>query len=162
MSTPHRPYLRGAIWAYACFVAVICFMPQPDLGLAETPGIQRFGRLVVLLRPFNSLWALGDVTSLPQLVWIITQNFLNIFLLYPLVFGVMLFYPTLRSMASAVKLAFYLSLTIEVTQVLLSLSFDANRVFEIDDLWTNTLGGYLAYLTYTYLRRVYDEKNRSL
>ena len=36
-----------------------------------------------------------------------------------------------------------MSLWIESSQVLLDLLFDANRVFELDDLWTNTLGAYL-------------------
>ena len=37
-----------------------------------------------------------------------------------------------------------MSLTIEVGQVILDLLIDANRVFELDDLWTNTLGGLVA------------------
>ncbi len=54
-------------------------------------------------------------------------------------------------MARAIKLAFYLSLSIELTQIVLDLLIDANRVFELDDLWTNTLGGLLAYLTYRHV-----------
>lgn len=38
-----------------------------------------------------------------------------------------------------------MSLFIECTQILLDILVDGNRVFEIDDLWTNTLGGYLAF-----------------
>lgn len=162
MTSRQHFWLWGLVLAYACFIALICFMPQPDLGLEETPGIQHFGQIVVLLRPFNTLWALGDITSLPQLAWVLVQNLLNIFLLYPLVLGLLLLRPTLRSMAGAVKLALALSLTIEVTQVLLSFFFNANRVFEIDDLWTNTLGGYLAYLTYTCLRKAFNEKDCSI
>ena len=45
-----------------------------------------------------------------------------------------------------------MSLWIECSQVLLDLLFDANRVFELDDLWTNTLGAYLAYLSFQYLQ----------
>ncbi len=37
-----------------------------------------------------------------------------------------------------VWLSFGMSLSIEVTQILLDLLINANRVFEIDDLWTNT------------------------
>ena len=33
------------------------------------------------------------------------------------------------------------------------LFFDFNRVFEIDDLWTNTLGGYLAWVLYKLLHK---------
>lgn len=44
-------------------------------------------------------------------------------------------------------------------QVLLDLLFDANRVFELDDLWTNTLGAYLAYLGFQYFRARLLAKN---
>lgn len=148
----HKWLWRFAI-AYACFIALICFMPQPDILELETPGIQRFGRIIVLLRPFNTLWALDDITSPIQVAWVIIQNLLNIFLLYPLVLALLLLRPTFWSMASAVKWSFLMSLTIELTQVLLSLLFNANRVFEIDDLWTNTLGGFLAWKTYVYLKK---------
>ena len=46
---------------------------------------------------------------------------------------------------------FVMSLTIEVGQVILDLLIDANRVFELDDLWTNTLGGLLALAAYRLL-----------
>ena len=45
-----------------------------------------------------------------------------------------------------------MSLWIELSQIVLDLLFDFNRVFEIDDLWTNTLGGYLAYLCFKWLQ----------
>ncbi|MFA9493605.1 VanZ family protein [Streptococcus sp. E17BB] len=146
-----RRLIQGATLAYAIFVAVICFMPQPNFGLEETPGIQHFGRVVVLLRPFNTLWGWQAINSFRQLVWVICQNVMNIFLLYPLVLGLLHLFPSLRSMARAIKLAFYLSLSIELTQIVLDLLIDANRVFELDDLWTNTLGGLLAYLTYRHV-----------
>ena len=44
-----------------------------------------------------------------------------------------------------------MSLTIEVGQVILDLLIDANRVFELDDLWTNTLGGLVALVVYRLL-----------
>ncbi|CCK19350.1 hypothetical protein BN193_03990 [Lactococcus raffinolactis 4877] len=47
-----------------------------------------------------------------------------------------------------------MSLSIETTQVILDLLFNFNRVFEVDDLITNTLGGVLAYLLYQLVRRV--------
>lgn len=157
MSERQRRIIIGIGLAYAIFVAVICFMPQPDFGFAETPGIQRFGRIVVLLRPFNTLWELSNITSYPQLLWVICQNMMNIFLLYPLVLCLLYLYPELTTLSKAAKLSFCLSLGIELTQVVLDILFDANRVFEVDDLWTNTLGGVLAYLTYRYLTK---HKNR--
>ena len=138
---------------YALFVMVICFMPQPQLTGYTTPGIVKWGRLVFLLRPFNSLLSLGQVTSLGQLAWIISQNLLNVFLLYPLMTGLLLLFPSLRFWKKAVAVAFMTSCFIEFTQLFLDFAIDANRVFEIDDLITNTLGGYLAYLTINYFKK---------
>ncbi|AXJ13629.1 hypothetical protein Sp14A_17220 [Streptococcus pluranimalium] len=45
-----------------------------------------------------------------------------------------------------------MSAFIEVTQLLLDLLFEFNRVFEIDDLWTNALGVFLSYLTVKWLK----------
>ena len=45
-----------------------------------------------------------------------------------------------------------------VTQILLDLLINANRVFEIDDLWTNTLGGYLAWRAFQLGQKIW--KNR--
>ena len=64
----------------------MCFLPQRPEPEMETPGIQHFGRVVVLLIPFNSLINLGQVTSLLQLIKVLVQNIANIFLLFPLVF----------------------------------------------------------------------------
>ncbi|WP_261378930.1 VanZ family protein [Streptococcus sp. sy018] len=47
------------------------------------------------------------------------------------------------------------SLLIEVGQILLDIFFDFNRVFEVDDLWTNTLGAILAALSYAMLTKYY-------
>ena len=54
--------------------------------------------------------------------------------------------------------SFYLSLFIECTQLLLDLLINAERVFEVDDLWTNTLGGVLAYGTYLLNKKYVKEK----
>ena len=51
-------------------------------------------------------------------------------------------------------MAFALSLTIELGQVILDLLIDANRVFELDDLWTNTLGGLVALGAYRLLEKL--------
>lgn len=139
---------------YALAVAVMCFMPQPQLlDGVSTPNILYWGRLRLLLVPFNSLLGLGQVDSWLELLWIFTQNLLNVFLLYPLILGFLALRPVLRKPRQALFLAFSCSLFIELTQLLLDVLVDANRVFEIDDLWTNTLGGYLAYVTLVYLLR---------
>ena len=119
----------------------------------ETPGIQHLGRLVFLLTPFNSFWKLGEVSDMGQLYWIFLQNILNVFLLFPLVFQLLYLFPNLRKTKRVIIFSFLVSLGIECTQLVLDFFFDFNRVFEIDDLWTNALGGYLAWLLYKQLHK---------
>lgn len=144
-----RKLLGLGLVCYSICIVCFCFSPQPQLPTGvETPGIQHLGRLVFLLTPFNSLWKLGEVTSLLQLFWIFLQNALNILLLFPLIFQFLYLSPSLRETKNVILLSFLLSLGIECTQLILDFFFDFNRVFEIDDLWTNTLGGYLAWVLY--------------
>lgn len=150
-----RKILLGlGVVLYSLCIVCFCFTPQPQLPTGvETPGIQTFGRLVFLLTPFNSLWNLGEVTSPIQLFWIFLQNALNVLLLFPLIFQLLYLIPSLRKTKRVILLSFLLSLSIECTQLVLDFFFDFNRVFEIDDLWTNTLGGYLAWVLYKLLHK---------
>ncbi|MCY7210151.1 VanZ family protein [Streptococcus sp. IsoGale021] len=137
----------GSIF-YILLLCLMCFLPQVTEEGMETPGIQQFGRIVVLLIPFNSLVNLGQITSFFQLIKVFVQNIMNIFLLSPLIFQLLWLFPNLRNTKRVLSVSFVISLFIECTQILLDILIDANRVFEIDDLWTNTLGGYLAFLLY--------------
>ena len=149
-----KKLLSLGIVLYSLCIVCFCFTPQPQLPTGvETPGIQTFGRLVFLLTPFNSLWNLGEVTSPIQLFWIFLQNALNILLLFPLIFQLLYLIPALRKTKRVILFSFLLSLSIECTQLVLDFFFDFNRVFEIDDLWTNTLGGYLAWVLYKLLHK---------
>ena len=149
-----KKLLSLGIVLYSLCIVCFCFTPQPQLPTGvETPGIQTFGRLVFLLTPFNSLWNLGEVTSFLQLFWIFLQNALNVLLLFPLIFQLLYLIPSLRKTKKVIWLSFLLSLSIECTQLVLDFFFDFNRVFEIDDLWTNTLGGYLAWVLYKLLHK---------
>ena len=152
MTKKRELILRLGVAIYSLCIICVCFTPQPQLPTGvETPGIQTFGRLVFLLTPLNSLWNLGEVTSLGQVICIFLQNILNVFLLFPLVFQLIYFFPNLRKTKRVLLFSFLVSLGIECTQLVLDFFFDFNRVFEIDDLWANTLGGYLAWLLYKQL-----------
>lgn len=154
MTKKRELILRLGVAVYSLCIVCFCFTPQPQLPTGvETPGIQTFGRLVFLLTPLNSLWNLGEVTSLLQLFWIFLQNALNILLLFPLIFQLLYLMPGLRNTKKVILFSFLLSLGIECTQLVLDFFFDFNRVFEIDDLWANTLGGYLAWLLYKGLHK---------
>ena len=144
--SPKKQWIFLALIVYSVLLMLLCFSPQQQLLTGvEVPGIQHFGRIVVLLVPFNSLVQLDQVDSLWELLWIFLQNALNILLLFPLLVFLLYLFPSLRKKKRVLFLSFAISLGIETTQVLLDIFLDFNRVFEIDDLWTNTLGGYLAY-----------------
>lgn len=154
-----RTFLTWGSIFYILLLCLMCFLPQvPEKGM-ETPGIQQFGRIVVLLIPFNSFVNLGQITSLLQLIKVFVQNGMNVFLLSPLIFQLLWLFPKLRSTKRVLFSSFAISLFIECTQILLDILIDANRVFEIDDLWTNTLGGYLAFLFYKFLVKQLSNKS---
>ena len=154
-----RTFLTWGSIFYILLLCLMCFLPQvPEKGM-ETPGIQQFGRIVVLLIPFNSLINLGQITSFFQLIKVFVQNIMNIFLLSPLIFQLLWLFPKMRSAKRVLFASFSMSLFIECTQILLDILIDANRVFEIDDLWTNTLGGYLAFLFYKFLVKQLSNKS---
>lgn len=154
-----RTFLTWGSMFYIFLLCLMCFLPQvPEKGM-ETPGIQQFGRVVVLLIPFNSFVNLGQITSLLQLIKVFVQNGMNVFLLSPLIFQLLWLFPKLRSTKRLLFVSFAISLFIECTQILLDILIDANRVFEIDDLWTNTLGGYLAFLFYKFLVKQLSNKS---
>lgn len=140
------------VCAYLLCLVLVCWTPQYGLveGV-ETPDIQHFGRVVVLLTPFNSLTNFYQLDSLKEIVFVIGQNVTNIFLLSPLILGLLALSPRFRYWKKVLLATFVMSLTIEVGQVILDLLIDANRVFELDDLWTNTLGGLVALGVYRLL-----------
>ena len=159
MTRKRELILKLGVAVYSLCIICFCFTPQPQLPTGvETPGIQTFGRLVFLLTPFNSFWKLGEVSDIGQLCWLFIQNFLNVFLLFPLIFQLLYLLPNLRKTRKVLFFSFLMSLGIECTQLVLDFFFDFNRVFEIDDLWTNTFGGYIAWLLY---KRLHKNKIRN-
>lgn len=132
---------------YTILLCLVCFLPQDAFPKEETfvtPGVVQIGRLYFLPIPFNSLVNAGQVDSWVDYAWIVLQNLMNIFLLAPLVFLLLFLRPSLREVKQVLRVSFCMSLGIECGQIVLNLLIDAGRVFEIDDLWTNTLGGLVA------------------
>lgn len=138
--------------AYGLAIVLMCFTPQPNLfeGI-QTPHVIAVGRLRFLLVPLNSLWSLPQLSTPLELSWLIGQNVMNVFLLYPLVFMIHCLWENWQSSSKSLWLGFRISLIIELTQLLLDVLIDANRVFELDDLWTNSLGALLAFYSYQWL-----------
>ncbi|MFC3932115.1 VanZ family protein [Streptococcus dentapri] len=140
---------RKLIWlllvGYIFCLGILCFSPQP-IGVegVHTPNIFYIGRVPVLLVPFNSFLNIGQLDNFKKLFWIIGQNISNIFLLTPLMLGFLGFFKDWRRWRLVLKMSFLISLGIELMQVILDIVLDINRVFEVDDLITNTLGGLIA------------------
>ncbi|MGT2835960.1 VanZ family protein [Streptococcus macacae] len=145
--------VKGLLFIYLCLLVYMCFWPQHHLTTVKTPGIQHFGRIVVLLIPFNSFVNFAELRNGWEVFWVLGQNAVNIFLLFPLMLSLLILFPKIRNWQRVLYLSFGISLAIETTQVFLDLFIDANRVFEIDDLWTNTLGGLLAFFCYFFAER---------
>ena len=147
-----RKLSQVLVCSYLLCLVLLCWTPQYGLveGV-ETPGIQHFGRVVVLLTPFNSLTNFNQLDSLKEFVFVLGQNVTNIFLLSPLILGLLALYTRFRYWKKVLVATLAMSLTIEIGQVILDLLIDANRVFELDDLWTNTLGGLVALGAYRLL-----------
>ncbi len=145
------------LWLVA--IVLLCFLPQgvyPNLKDFSTPGIIQIGQVYMLPTPFNSLVNGGQVETLAGLGYVLLQNLTNVFLLYPLVLSCLILFENWRSLKRVIFYSFLISLGIETTQLVLDLLINAGRVVEIDDLWTNTLGGYLAYLTYQLISKKFS------
>ena len=157
LQAPFQKIVKVLAVCYTIAICLMCFLPQsiyPTLKSVETPGVQHFGRITAILTPFNTLVHFGKIPNLVDLFFIILQNVANIFLLFPLIFALCLLKPSFRQFKKVLVISFLMSLTIETTQAILDLLFNFNRVFEVDDLITNTLGGVLAYLLYKLIRSV--------
>lgn len=157
LKQPFQKIVKICAVCYTIVICMMCFLPQsvyPSIKHIETPGIQHFGQVVTILTPFNTLVHFGKIPSIQDMFVIVLQNLANIFLLLPLVFAICLLIPSVRQLKKVLLISFLISLTIESTQALLDLCFNFNRVFEVDDLITNTVGGLIAYWLYQLLRRI--------
>ncbi|MBG9537307.1 VanZ family protein [Bacillus thuringiensis] len=78
-----------------------------------------------------------------------TTYLLNIVLFMPLGFLLPTIWPQFRKMKNTVCAGFFFSLAIELNQLL------NNRITDIDDLFTNTLGAIVGYLLYRLYRALF-------
>ncbi|MEQ9810252.1 VanZ family protein [Streptococcus jiangjianxini] len=149
----YRKPIYVALLIYAGLIGVMCFGPQSSVSGVTTPNIIYLGRLRLLLVPFNSFVNFNELETLREKVWVVGQNVANVFLLYPLGICIHLLWDKWSTSRKALLLGFCVSVFIETTQLVLDLLFDANRVFEVDDLWTNALGVFLAYHTVKWVKQ---------
>ncbi|ARO63883.1 Teicoplanin resistance protein vanZ [Bacillus cereus] len=86
-----------------------------------------------------------------------TTYLLNIVLFMPLGFLLPTIWPQFRKMKNTVCAGFFFSLAIELNQLL------NNRITDIDDVFTNTLGAIIGYLLYKALfKMIYKREEKKL
>ncbi|MEC5305972.1 VanZ family protein [Bacillus thuringiensis] len=85
-----------------------------------------------------------------------TTYLLNIVLFMPLGFLLPMIWPHFRKMKNTVCAGFLFSLAIELNQLL------NNRITDIDDLFTNTLGAIIGYLLYRAFKMILRREGKKL
>lgn len=84
--------------------------------------------------------------------WLIAKNVLgNVCLFMPFGFFLPLVYRKLRTFKTCLLLSFFMSFSIEASQYLF-----ANRIFDIDDILLNTVGGILGWILFKNLYFIVD------
>lgn len=139
--------VRIVMFLYILLIMGLCFSPQKTIPGVSTPNIINYGKLYFLLVPFNSIVSLKELTTSWHVMVVIGQNVSNIFLLYPLGLCFYILSNKCWSYRTVCLTGLCLSGFIEAMQLVLDFLFDFNRVFEVDDLWTNALGFLLAYMS---------------
>jgi glycopeptide antibiotics resistance protein len=123
-----RPFVSGVVTLYTTLALAVVFLPLPG------PGTPRLRQTIQLL-PFQ--WMLdtarGDILALKQVM-------LNVLLFVPL--GVLAHILWRRNLRQAVLIGLGVSLMIEITQLTgnFGAAQFAYRIFDVDDLMTNTAG----------------------
>ncbi|ONI85798.1 hypothetical protein ALI144C_11800 [Actinosynnema sp. ALI-1.44] len=129
-----RPAVSGVVTLYAVLALAVVFLPLPG---PHTPRLRQTIQLV----PFQ--WVLDTVGGDFMAV---KQALLNVLLFVPLGFFARALWR--RTARQAVVIGFAASLMIEITQ--LSGNFGTApfvyRIFDVDDLMTNTFGALAGYL----------------
>ena len=156
--------------SYSCVLYALCAYFLVILPLPSREAVAQMTGPSVQLIPFSFFRDLGKETDfllndpstyLPALFSTFTLQFVfNIALLVPL--GFYLRYYFRRSLGQAVLLSLGVSLFFELTQLsgLYGYYPRAYRLFDVDDLICNTLGGLLGYLLTGPLMRVLPDRDK--
>jgi glycopeptide antibiotics resistance protein len=132
--TRRRPLVTGMVTLYATLALAVVFLPLPG---PDTPRPRQTIQLMPLQWVLDT--ARGDILAVKQML-------LNVLLFVPL--GILLGVLARRTLRTTVLLGFATSLMIEITQLSgnFGLAPFTYRVFDIDDLVTNTTGAALGWI----------------
>lgn len=93
----------------------------------------------------------------------VRQMICNIIMFLPLGFLLPVYSSNFLNIKNTIKASFLISLFIESLQLLISFLFihGAFRIFDVNDLIMNTLGGLIGFLVYTNLKFLLSSKNQA-
>lgn len=148
-----RMVILYSLLLFAMTAYYLIILPFPKT--FDTCSMQRPGTQHYQLMPFTSIFDIARETNVNiknpmSYIWILKERaFLqvafNFLLLLPL--GVYLRYYFRRNLVQTVSITFFVSLFFEITQLtgLYGIYNCPYRLFDVDDLFLNTLGGFVGY-----------------
>lgn len=135
-------FIHSLFFFYLLGVLSVTFFPIPYQDMALARGREH----AYLSNNFYPLASIIEILEDGRSYVIIRQLLGNLILLLPLGFFIPLLFPQKRSWTKVLGIGFLTSLSIESLQLLLSwlLGF-TYKIFDVDDLWLNTLGVLFGY-----------------
>lgn len=128
---------RVLVCAYLLCLVLLCWTPQYGLNWrCWNPGIQHFGRVVVLLTPFNSLTNFYQLDSLKEIILCLGKMWITFSCWNPLILGLLALYPRFRSWKGPFSDVCHVFDDWGWTSH--SSSHWCQSCLWVDDLWTNT------------------------
>jgi glycopeptide antibiotics resistance protein len=133
------------LWVY-----VFLFYLSLVYGVTQIATVWDISRYETWIRVSQINWTLFDTAGS-------TTYLLNIVLFMPLGFLLPAIWPHFRKMKNTVCAGFFFSLAIELNQLL------NNRITDIDDVFTNTLGAIVGYVLYRVLfKMIFKREEKKL
>ena len=145
------------MYIYGIFVVHITIFPIPlDSIGAEILRISSSDNYINLI-PFNGLFEYDKYSFIRQVVG-------NIVMFIPLGLLLPLLAQKYRNIKVIIKYSLFTSLLIEIAQLIISIIVikGAFRVFDIDDLIMNVLGGIIGYVLYSNLRTIFEKSSKDI
>ncbi|KAB2442577.1 VanZ family protein [Bacillus luti] len=136
--------IRHFLWVY-----VFLFYLSLVYRVTQIATVWDISRYETWIRVSQINWTLFDTAGS-------TTYLLNIVLFMPLGFLLPTIWPHFRKMKNTVCAGFLFSLAIELSQLL------NNRITDIDDLFTNTLGAIVGYLLYRVFKMICKREGKKL
>lgn len=142
------------LYFYGVVIFHITILPIPlDSIVVESLQMLSENNVYIQLIPFSDIFTYNIYSFIKQTVG-------NIVMFIPLGFLLPLLFIKCRDFKSLIKYSFAISLLIESIQLILSLFLIKApfRIFDINDLLLNTLGGITGYILYINVKKIFKKE----